>query len=68
MDAFETDPGQIALRLGVTEELVRHLQERGVLRRFDLSENEVRTRICDGQARHRTAETTDRPTGWRWML
>ena len=45
--AAQTDPGLIARRLGVTEELVRRLQARGVLRTFDLGEAEVRKRLHD---------------------
>jgi hypothetical protein len=57
MDSFETDPGQIARRLGVTEELVRRLQARGVLRSFDLGQTEVRLRLCEGHLRRpRVAE------------
>jgi hypothetical protein len=57
MDSFETDPGQIARRLGVTEELVRRLQARGVLRSFDLGQTEVRLRLCEGHLRrHRAVE------------
>ena len=58
MDSFETDPGQIARRLGVSEELVRRLQARGVLRSFDLGQTEVRLRLCEGHLR-RNREVDD---------
>jgi hypothetical protein len=55
--AVQTDPGLIARRLGVTEELVRRLQARGVLRSFDLGEAEVRQRLHDAHQRGRTGRT-----------
>jgi hypothetical protein len=63
MDSFETDPGQIARRLGVTEELVRRLQARGVLRSFDLGETEVRLRLCEGHLRRLVVPVTSRTPG-----
>jgi hypothetical protein len=54
-----TDPGLIARRLGVTEELVRRLQARGVLRSFDLGESEVRARLYEAQVQ-RSTTLTDR--------
>jgi transposase len=55
--AVQTDPGLIARRLGVTEELVRHLQARGVLRSFGLGEAEVRQRLHDAHLRQLSSET-----------
>ena len=57
---IQTDPGLIARRLGVSEELVRRLQARGVLRNFALREPEIRTRLYEAQLR-RTTTTTDLP-------
>jgi hypothetical protein len=54
-NAVQTDPGLIARRLGVTEELVRRLQARGVLRSFDLGQTEVRLRLCEGHLRRSRA-------------
>ena len=49
--AVESDPARIASRLGVPIDLVRALQERGVLTRFDLSEREVRERLWQAHLR-----------------
>jgi hypothetical protein len=43
-----SDPSFIAERLGVPAELVRRLQRRGYLRRFDLDPAEVRLRLWRG--------------------
>jgi TolB protein len=43
-----TDSAQIARRLGLSEQLVRRLQARGALRRFELSEAEIRRRLYEG--------------------
>jgi hypothetical protein len=48
-NAVQTDPGLIARRLGVTEELVRRLQARGVLRSFHSGESEARQRPHDAR-------------------
>jgi hypothetical protein len=56
-NAVQTDPGLIARRLGVSEELVRRLQARGVLRSFGLGDSEVRTRLYEAHVRRSTTAT-----------
>jgi hypothetical protein len=45
------DPELIARRLGLSLELVRRLQSRGALGRFDLSDAEIRRRLWEAQVR-----------------
>lgn len=49
--AESTDAGWIARRLGLSEEVVRRLQRRGVLSRFDLSDAEIRRRLYEANLR-----------------
>jgi hypothetical protein len=45
------DAAWIATRLGLSEEVVRRLQRRGVLSRFDLSDAEIRRRLYEANVR-----------------
>jgi hypothetical protein len=55
-----TDPAQIARRLGLSEQLVRRLQARGALHRFELSEAEIRRRLYEGHIAGSPAELAER--------
>ena len=45
---MKSDPNSIAERMGVPAALVRRLQRRGYLRRFDLDPAEIRLRLWRG--------------------
>ena len=62
-DPAETDPVRIATRLGMPVELVRTLQERGILVHFDLSDREVRERLW--QAHLRAALPAETPASFQ---
>lgn len=51
----------IAERLGVPEDVVRDVQRRGLLRRLDLDESEIRGRLWRGHASHVAVHVEPRP-------
>jgi len=54
-DAERADAAWIARRLGLSEDVVRRLQQRGVLSRFDLSDAEIRRRLYEANVRGGTS-------------
>jgi DNA-binding Lrp family transcriptional regulator len=58
MSTENADAAWIAKRLGLSEEVVRRLQRRGVLSRFDLSDAEIRRRLYDANVRGGPSRTT----------